>query len=331
MTTNVAITFDIEFDINGAFLEPASRRPLGREAFSCSKSQLEPTGLDKILECLAAHDTRATFFMETLQSAWFGLSEMGDLAHKIRDGGHELQLHLHPVWLIFDNDKWRETVIQQIPESRIHDSLAAVSSERACEIITRGLDVFKQWELPPPTAIRTGSLITERQLYKVFSHSGLNVSSSVGLGIYQPSDPELHLLSSARQFDGVTELPVTSYFGADPFLRRQRRLATLVGMGQWEQTALLRKAKEAAAPFVILLSHVSEFFVTGARGVRRPYRLTAKKLARLCDTIQKDPALRAVTIDELAHSAAVQQSGGDKALSVSRTLSALRFAEHALL
>ena len=29
MTTNVAITFDIEFDINGAFLEPASRRPLG--------------------------------------------------------------------------------------------------------------------------------------------------------------------------------------------------------------------------------------------------------------------------------------------------------------
>ena len=104
--------------------------------------------------------------METLQSAWFGLSEMGDLAHKIRDGGHELQLHLHPVWLIFDNDKWRETVIQQIPESRIHDSLAAVSSERACEIITRGLDVFKQWELPAPTAIRTGSLITERQLYR---------------------------------------------------------------------------------------------------------------------------------------------------------------------
>ncbi len=35
MSLNVAITFDIEFSINGAFAEPGKRRPLGRESLIC--------------------------------------------------------------------------------------------------------------------------------------------------------------------------------------------------------------------------------------------------------------------------------------------------------
>jgi len=299
MTTNVAITFDIEFNINGAFADPERNKPRGKSGLLCASGERD-IGINRILDILDHHHVRATFFVEALQTAWFGLDEMGDIVQLIDSRGHEIQLHLHPVWLQFENPQWRETTRLRPPQTATHDSLVTVSAERAREIIERGLEVFQKWSLPRPTAIRTGSLIIERSIYPVFKQCGFDISSSVGLGIHQPADRQLHLYTNPQEIDGVLEIPVTSYLGADQMLRRSLRLATIIGMGKQEQNALLESCQKSGGSSIVVLSHVSEFFRRGVNEEVVSIRGSIPKLEQLCGTTSGTRNFRSVTISDIA-------------------------------
>lgn len=325
MSLNVAITFDIEFSINGAFAEPGKRRPLGRESLICRIEGREG-GIGTVLHTLEKYGLKATFFIETLQTAWFDDDEMGAVAHQIAARGHELQLHLHPVWLQFDNPNWTELVKRTPPVTSVHDSLLALPADRAREVIERGKAVFARWSLPAPTAVRTGSLIMDRALYKVFAEAGLTVSSSVGCGIYQPSDSELNLYSAPRIVDGVMEIPVTSYWGSGPLMLRRKRLATVIGMGKWEQRVLLELARKSGAECLVILSHVSEFCTLDETFTPRFNARTARKFDQLCRDIAKTPNTQACTIGQLAIIFG-DYTVTDESLLVPRLVSMARFLE----
>lgn len=324
MTTDIAITFDIEFDINRTFKDPDSYQPRGREGLICPVDGVD-AGLGRILEILSRHGLKATFFIEALHTAWFGVSEMADIVAQIGAAGHEMQLHLHPVWLQFENPDWKQTVRTQKVLTHTHDSLLAVDAERAREIVETGLDVFKQWGLPRPTAIRTGNLIIGQPLYSVFAECGLKVSSSVGLGVFRPREVDLHLYSAAREIDGVLEIPVTSFHGADHRLRRAVRTMTVIGMGQRELATLLQRARRVDLPFLVLLSHVSEFCSISPEGNALPNKRTARKFEALCRRIAETPELAAVTIAELAAAQHKQTRVDDVLLAAPRLVSASRF------
>jgi len=325
-TLNVGLTFDIEFSINGAFAEPETRKPLGRDGLLCRMEGRE-AGIGTILNILNKHGLKATFFIETLQTAWFGDDEMGDVARRIAAEGHELQLHLHPAWLLFDNPDWRTAVLETPPVAEVHDSLLARPAEEARAIIEQGKAVFARWSLPAPTAVRTGSLIMDRALYPVFRDAGLTISSSVGCGIYQPQAPDLNLYCAPRRFDEVMEIPVTSYWGADPLLRRRKRLATVIGMGTREQKALLQSAQKSGAPCLVILSHVSEFCTLNEDRTIRPNTRTIRKFEQLCSSLARSPDLTAMTINQLANKYCDDTARDDQTLQVPRLASALRFLE----
>lgn len=329
MITDVAITFDIEFDINGAFSTPDTRQPLGRQGLICNVNGRD-IGLGAILDCLAAHDVRATFFVEALQSVWFGLSEMGDVAAQIQERGHEVQLHVHPVWLLFEQDDWQARARRDPPMTARHDALAALPPDNARRALQKALDVFAAWKLPAPEAIRTGNLLVETTLYPLFYELGLRVSSSVGMGLNRPQGEALHLFSGPATIAGVTEIPVTSFAGADALMRRQVRLATLIGLGRREQRALLNLSHDRELPFLVLLSHVSEFFGYGSDGSGRENRLTHSKLEQLCATIGASTGLRAATISEIAERLQREGARNDALMEIPRVASAFRHAEKAL-
>lgn len=298
MTTRVAITFDIEFDINGAFAHPARYSPRGTDGLLgvCDGAS---GGLSFILDTLDAYGLRATFFIETLQTLWFGLDEMGTVALTLLDRGHELQLHLHPVWLLFEDPDWAMKAQESPPHAETHDNLAQYSNDKAADILLRARNIFKDWALDLPTAVRTGSLMTERDLYPVFRDCGLTLSSSVGLGLHQPQDQALKRFHSAALIDGVLELPVTSYQSYNHMLRPKTRLATVIGTGRMEQRSLLSKASQNEIPFLIMLSHISEFQVRKGRGLHRN-RHTERKFKQLCFELAHRNDLRSATISELA-------------------------------
>lgn len=326
MTVDVAITFDIEFCINGTFLDPDSRKPRGRDGLICRVNGKD-AGLGHILDTLDNYGLRATFFVEVLQTAWFGDSEMADIAQRIAARGHELQLHLHPVWLQFENPNWKRLNKPGKLSSLEHDSLIVLPESRALEIIEQGKAVFARWGLPAPTAVRTGNLFVERWLYQIFARSGLMISSSIGSSLYSPRDSDMNLFAAPRIFDSVLELPVTSYLGAGPSLRQQKRLATVVGMGVWEQRALLNAARRNGVPCIVVLSHVSEFCSVDDEGHAHPNRLSARKFDRLCRTVSTASGLNGVTINELANKVQDRTTQEDIELAVPRLTSAARLLD----
>lgn len=326
MTTRVSLTFDIEFDINGTFVSPASRRPRGIESLIGDSG--ESLGLTKALEILKDAEFPATFFIETAQIAHFGSQEMAHAAKMIAAHGHELQLHIHPVWSIFRHPDWESRIQKSPPRSQEHDSFPAQTAEMAHELIAQGLSAFEHWGLDRPTAVRTGSLFIEPNAYAHFAASGLQVSSSVGVALNASSSPALRRYSAATNIEGVHELPVTSYFGCDHLLRRKLRLATLIGMGRAEQRALLATALDHRLPFVIVLSHASEFYHYSTEAGYRRNILTEKKLRQLCDVVDETPDLVPATISDL-HAAYTETTdpSDDVALQVPTFKSVSRYPE----
>jgi hypothetical protein len=93
----VCITIDTEFSIGGNFEDPALA-PVAEPIVLGSVGGREQ-GLGFLLDSLGEFGIRATFFVETLQTAYFGDEPMGGIARRIAAAGHDVQLHLHPCWL----------------------------------------------------------------------------------------------------------------------------------------------------------------------------------------------------------------------------------------
>lgn len=330
MGMDIAITFDIEFNINGAFSEPRVRNPRGKEALLCNVEGVE-IGLAAILDILDRYQIKATFFVETLQTAWFDLDEMGVITQELQRRGHDIQLHLHPVWLRFTDPDWKLLARQNPPVAIRDDSLMGVSADRAREIVQIGLDVFEKWGLPRPTAVRTGNLFIERPLYQIFFECGLTVSSSIGVGLYEPRDQDMKLYSSAKYLDKVLEVPVTSYWGADHRLRQKKRLATVIGMGLLEQKFLLAAARKAGLAHLMLLSHVSEFVKFSDNGAVTARRLTMQKFHNLCRTIAESDYIDAVTMTELSDKYTANHNSNDIQIKIPRIVSVSRFLDRTML
>ena len=322
----VALTFDIEFNVNHAMEPPFNRRPLGAECVR-SSDRGGPAGLDYVLAVLSEFDLRATFFIEALQSVWFGDREMGAIAERIAKAGHEVQLHVHPVWRLFDRQGWQQELSERPALAHTRDSLPALPEAELHDVLALAQSNFARWDVPAPRAIRTGGLVVERPLYEAFRTHGLAVSSSVGLALHVPEDEALHHYSQPFMVDGVAEFPVASYLGADVSIRRKTRLATLIGMGSSELSALLEAAERAAMPGIVLLSHMSEFFRLSEEGRVRRNPVVERRFRGLCQVLASDSGMHAVTINDLAAGPVADSAASDLPLKVGRMTSLSRFVE----
>jgi hypothetical protein len=90
----VCITIDTEFSIGGNFEDPALA-PVTEPIVLGSVGGREQ-GLGFLLDSLGEFGIRATFFVETLQTAYFGDEPMGGIARRIAAAGHDVQLHSPP-------------------------------------------------------------------------------------------------------------------------------------------------------------------------------------------------------------------------------------------
>lgn len=130
MRTKVFIMIDAEFSIGGAVVDPLDKSPIGAQNVLCEVNG-RSEGLGFMLETFRAHDIRATFFTEVLQTAFFGDRPMSEPVQSIAAAGHDLQLHPHPVWTYFDHPNWQQHLVAQL-----------------AGWMQRGIDTFARWGLP---------------------------------------------------------------------------------------------------------------------------------------------------------------------------------------
>jgi peptidoglycan/xylan/chitin deacetylase (PgdA/CDA1 family) len=111
MPTRVCITIDTEFSIAGAFRDAACQ-PVAEPMVWCEVDG-RSEGLGFLLEQFKQYKVPATFFVEALHRTYFKHDPMRPIVHRIRDEGHEVQLHVHPCWSVFEHGDWAERVRQQ--------------------------------------------------------------------------------------------------------------------------------------------------------------------------------------------------------------------------
>ena len=284
--TEVCITIDTEFSIGGAFADPVRRRPIGEENVTCPADGHE-NGLGFLLDTFRDHGIAATFFTETLQSAYFGDAPMGRMVERILRAGQDVQLHLHPCWRSFRDPDWRETIRHAPPNDRCDGRGDAEMQD----IIADGIAGLRRIGAPAPAALRTGNLRADRATYRAMEACGLPVASNIGAALFRPADPALQLAGGRHRVGQVLEVPVLTYTQLEVGSRRLARLFTTTATSLGETVALLRQARREEVPTVVLLTHPFEF-IKGDRldsGRQHANRINKRRLERMCAFIAGHP------------------------------------------
>ncbi len=291
--TEICLTIDTEFSINGAFAHPGSRVPLGEARVHCPVDGKDQ-GLRFLLRSLGEAGLGATFFVETANIAYFGDQPMGRVVETLLNHGQDVQLHLHPCWRIFDDPAWQSRVLDAPPS----DQSADEPVEALSALLEQGIDAFARWGAPRPVALRTGNLSAGPNVYEAMARCGLPLGSNVAVGYAPPVDPKLRLMGGVHPVGEVVEVPVLSYLQLK-FGRWSKMRMLAITAASWPETkALLIKARKAGVSPVVILTHPFEFIKTTG-GTDRVNRINQERLKKLTAFIADNPKdFRAATFGE---------------------------------
>ena len=276
----VCITVDTEFSIAGAFAH-STWLPIAEQRVLCMVGK-KSHGLGFMLDCFSRHQVKASFFVESLNRRYFKHDPMRPIAEQLHAAGHEVQLHVHPCWDVFQHADWRERA--RMPMSPGIDDFYGRSEDDSLRLIESAMEVFDDWKVPTPTAFRSGNLRHDDTLYKAIARAGIPYASNVGAAIYDCGDPRYQLYSGRHLRHGVVECPLLSFrdfsFAGSPKLKS----LTITGSSFAETRLMLEQAYSMGIEEVVILTHPFEF--VQSQGVRlhnmRPNRLNRARLEKLC-------------------------------------------------
>ncbi|MGI9509525.1 MAG: polysaccharide deacetylase [Geminicoccaceae bacterium] len=288
--TDICLTIDTEFSINGAFARPDRCKPLGEARVYCPVDG-EDQGLGFLLRTLGETGLHATFFVETAHVAYFGDRPMGGVVETLLQHGQDVQLHLHPCWRTFEDPDWQERIGDTPPL----DQSALMPRETLCTLFDQGMRRIVDWGAPRPLALRTGNLSAGPNVYAAMADCGLPIGSNVAFGYAPPADPSLRLMGGVHPVGGVVEVPVLSYLQLKVGRWSKRRMLAITAASWPETKALLLAARAAGISPVVILTHPFEF-IKSLGGRDRINRINQQRLRKLCTFIADNPTnFRAAT------------------------------------
>jgi peptidoglycan/xylan/chitin deacetylase (PgdA/CDA1 family) len=282
--TRVCITIDTEFSIGGAFTDQA-KQPVAEPLVWCNVEG-RSEGLGFMLDTFRRYGIQGTFFVETLQRHYFKHDPMRPIAQKIHAEGHEVQLHSHPCWTMFqDADWWNKS-----RGERVNDDMSKRSVEDAVALIAQGIDTFSKWGIPRPRVYRSGNLHHGENLYRALAASGIPYSSNIGVAIHDSGQADYRLYSGQHDRHGVKEYPVLSFSDWRIGAKQKIKSLTIAGSSFAETRRLLELARSNGIPLVVVLTHPFEFVQNRDLAFRQTRRnaLTQARLEKLCAFLQQN-------------------------------------------
>lgn len=286
--TDVVLTIDIEFTIAGAFAHPEKFSPVGSQSV-VGRLGDEELGLGFILDTLQRHGATATFFVETLNTAYFGLGPMGEIARRIQAAGHDVQLHLHPCWVTFED-------AAALNRARFHapnDACGSMGRGELVSLIQRGQGVFSDWGLAPPKVLRTGGFSVSHEVYAAQRMTNIPFASNICTAVVPPIDPALRLHNGRHLIDGIAEFPVLSFVDRSWRGREHLRPLQIAACSSAEIRRTVLAAHRAGLDTVVAVTHAFEFFKRHRpldyTNIRRN-QINRSRLEELCTFVGQNPA-----------------------------------------
>ena len=281
----VILSFDTEFSIGGAF-QNRQKTPMSKEIFEPNGDN-SIIGFKEVLATLNQYQTRATFFVEALQSHYFSEKEMKRYIDLLLKDGHDLQLHTHPCWEFFANKNWKELPSSPPPIDNYFEN----STREIVQSLRFALGVFDKWGVPKPVAFRAGNLMACIPLYKALSECGINLASNVGLPYFMPKEEELKIENCVKTIHGVSEIPITSFTS----FANRKKLLTITGCSALETRSVLKDCHAQGIEIVVILTHIHEF----TKG-KRANRINLSRLKKLCKLVNEHPDYSFACFDDLS-------------------------------
>lgn len=279
MKTKVCITIDTEFSIAGAFTD-TRYAPIGEQRVLCDVEG-KSEGLGFMLGCFERNGITATFFVEAAQRHYFKNDPMAPIARRLHASGHEVQLHVHPCWSMFQHDDWKE----RIRTTKRVDAFAGRSEDDSYQLIKDGMAAFSDWGVPAPTVFRSAGLQHDATLYKAQARAGIPYSSHIGMAIFNSGDTDYALYGGRHERHGIVECPVLSFCDWRLAGRRHLKTLTITGTSFAETRTLLERAQKAGIEQVVILTHPFEYVQFGNFRMNevRTHRVNQRRLTQLCE------------------------------------------------
>ena len=317
MRTNVYLTFDVEIWCGG-WNSLDANFPRSFERYIYGSKYRDCCGLPLVLKLLNESKLRATFFVEPLFSARFGLKYLNIIVDMILNAGHDVELHIHPEWV----DEASRPLIENCTTKRQH--LSEYTYSEQCELIRISLDLLKNAGASNVTAFRAGSFAVNRDTYRALSFNRIFIDSS--LNIEHPDSGKdmrgCYDFVRPSMIEDVFVLPMTVFKDGYGSLRP----AQIGAAGYLELTQLLERAKFENISEVVILSHNFEMMVQG-RDI--PDLVVERRFRRFCHYLELSQESCAVRTVREARAAEIGHPDENNLPEVGRMATTIRTLEQA--
>ncbi|WP_235538546.1 polysaccharide deacetylase family protein [Sphingomonas sp. Root710] len=223
------------------------------------------------LRVLAQYALKACFFVDPMPACVYGLDPIRRMVDPILEAGQEVQLHLHPLWVVArdgDMDGERE--------------LARYNRNEQRDLIARARDLLIEAGVPEPIAFRAGNYSANDDTLSVLAELGFRFDSSHN-GHQHPWPsaiglPRDHIAPILHQ--GVIEVPLTVI--AEGQGSRHLQICA-VSLG--ELKAAIEHGGASGQPVVNIVTHSFEL---ANRAGTAPNKVHVKRFEDLCAYLSKE-------------------------------------------
>ena len=234
-------------------------------------------GLPYQIRLLQQHGLKGVFFIEPLFALRFGQQALDEIVGLVREGGQEVQLHLHTEWA----DEAREPLWPGPQCKRQH--LRYFSCEEQTTLIAKGLELLRRAGVSDVNAFRAGSFAFNHDTLPALAANGILFDSSYNasmFGLDSGVRPGLRLVEPIT-VTGVHEYPMMVYRDGTSKLRH----AQLTACSSAELEGLLWQALTLQRKAFVILSHGFELL---NQAKDRADDVVVRRFQRLCVFLDKN-------------------------------------------
>lgn len=267
---SIHLTFDVEIWCDG-WSNIDAKFPAAFSRYVYGSSRHGDFGLPMALKLLSDHGLRATFFVEPLFACRFGSAPLAEIVGLIKEGGQDVQLHLHTEWA----DEARPAILATATHKRQH--LFHYSPEEQIELVAKGKSMLEAAGAENVCAFRAGSYACNRATLQALRANGIRIDSSINPSrAWSGAD-----LSPAERgqrvmaIDGTIEFPITVFRDRPEHLRQVQVGSTSLS----EFMHLIRLAHAQQRKAFVIVSHNFEMLVEDSSD---PDPIVVRRFAGLC-------------------------------------------------
>jgi hypothetical protein len=259
MKTRVYLTVDVECreerNINGR-LQPLAGYDL--RMWGRFSNQSRDLGIGLIMREYDTYGFKATFYVDPFGALFFGMDGLKEVCDEIRNRGHDLQLHAHPIQRVAD-------YITRNVEAP-SDKMADYDVDQQTALLREAMGIFEQCGVAREeiTSFRAGHFGANNDTWQAMARAGLKLSSNYNL-CYQKRECKMrwpeHVAGLFDTACGVWELPISNFTEA-PVLpgSGDYRHVQVTAISLSEVKDYLEWAHGAGLGEVTIVTHSFEFF-----------------------------------------------------------------------